>query len=211
MWLGVLTPDGPRDAGDLCDRHAAAMTPPHGWELEDRRGTSAVAAAVATENPPARRARRATAAQSGARRAAVTAAAPKVRKRRARAPRDDATAPLPFDAPEAVGEEGLKWERTVAAATIPVEDVGSLRVAGSAVAATEADGSRPAAVTAATAATTRVDASAVVADTGAGGLAEETAVEERWAPRFDRDDDLDGLLDAKTPLLGRAFRNIRSV
>jgi hypothetical protein len=26
-----------------------------------------------------------------------------------------------------------------------------------------------------------------------------------WAPRFDRDDDLDGLLDAGTPLLGRAF------
>lgn len=33
---------------------------------------------------------------------------------------------------------------------------------------------------------------------------------ESWSPRFDRDDDLDGLLDAKTPLLGRAFRNIRS-
>jgi hypothetical protein len=26
-----------------------------------------------------------------------------------------------------------------------------------------------------------------------------------WAPRFDPDDDLDGLLDAGTPLLGRAF------
>ena len=28
---------------------------------------------------------------------------------------------------------------------------------------------------------------------------------QEWAPRFDRDDDLDGLLDAGTPLLGRAF------
>jgi hypothetical protein len=26
-----------------------------------------------------------------------------------------------------------------------------------------------------------------------------------WAPRFDRNDNLDGLLDAGTPLLGRAF------
>jgi Protein of unknown function (DUF3499) len=31
----------------------------------------------------------------------------------------------------------------------------------------------------------------------------ESAVE--WAPRFDKTDDLDGLLDAGTPLLGRAF------
>jgi hypothetical protein len=36
---------------------------------------------------------------------------------------------------------------------------------------------------------------------------EEAAPPEaaEWAPRFDRDDDLDGLLDAGTPLLGRAF------
>ena len=31
----------------------------------------------------------------------------------------------------------------------------------------------------------------------------ESAAE--WAPRFDKTDDLDGLLDAGTPLLGRAF------
>jgi len=37
------------------------------------------------------------------------------------------------------------------------------------------------------------------------------ATAEGWTPRFDSDDDLDGLLDAKTPLLGRAFRNVRSV
>jgi hypothetical protein len=38
-------------------------------------------------------------------------------------------------------------------------------------------------------------------------LEEEAAPSEapEWAPRFDRDDDLDGLLDAGTPLLGRAF------
>ena len=30
-------------------------------------------------------------------------------------------------------------------------------------------------------------------------------LEGTWAPRFDKTDDLDGLLDAGTPLLGRAF------
>jgi hypothetical protein len=30
-------------------------------------------------------------------------------------------------------------------------------------------------------------------------------LEAPWTPRFDKGDDLDGLLDAGTPLLGRAF------
>ena len=33
--------------------------------------------------------------------------------------------------------------------------------------------------------------------------------EPAWLPRFAPDDDLDGLLDAETPLLARAFRNVR--
>ena len=57
---------------------------------------------------------------------------------------------------------------------------------------------------------TRVGAQAVVAEAVEPVPAEESATVEGWTPRFDRDDDLDGLLDAKTPLLGRAFRNIRS-
>jgi hypothetical protein len=36
------------------------------------------------------------------------------------------------------------------------------------------------------------------------GPAAATATTE-WTPRFDKGDDLDGLLDAGTPLLGRAF------
>jgi hypothetical protein len=31
-----------------------------------------------------------------------------------------------------------------------------------------------------------------------------------WYPRFERGDTLDGMLDANTPLLGRAFRNVRA-
>jgi hypothetical protein len=37
VWL-----DPPRDgnarAGELCERHAARLTPPQGWRLDDRRG-----------------------------------------------------------------------------------------------------------------------------------------------------------------------------
>ena len=35
--------------------------------------------------------------------------------------------------------------------------------------------------------------------------AEPTAAEPAWMPRFEPDNDLDGVLDAKTPLLRRAF------
>jgi hypothetical protein len=35
---------------------------------------------------------------------------------------------------------------------------------------------------------------------------EPAPANEGWLPRFDVDDDLDGLLDAKSPLLARAFR-----
>jgi hypothetical protein len=51
-------------------------------------------------------------------------------------------------------------------------------------------------------------------DTAAPAPAVPTGVERvpvrpAWAPRFDPADDLDGLLDARSPLLGRAFRNVR--
>jgi hypothetical protein len=34
---------------------------------------------------------------------------------------------------------------------------------------------------------------------------------EQWYPRFEPGDTLDGVLDARTPLLSRAFRNVRAV
>lgn len=202
VWLGALVPDGPREAGDLCDRHAAAMTAPHGWDLEDRRGT----VAVATDEPPARR-RKVTAARSGAHSAGT--AGTKARKRRARAQRDSATEPLPFDGSDDV--EGSKWDHVVAE-TIPGEAVGSRRseVGG----ATSGAGGATAAAVGATAGA-EVAAAATESGARAGarasGVAEASVAGDGWTPRFDRDDDLDGLLDAKTPLLGRAFRNIRSV
>jgi hypothetical protein len=38
------------------------------------------------------------------------------------------------------------------------------------------------------------------------GSGEDDADPEAWTPSFDTDDDLDGLLSAKSPLLARAFR-----
>lgn len=36
VWLDVPVVGAAR-AGELCDRHARALTPPRGWQLEDRR------------------------------------------------------------------------------------------------------------------------------------------------------------------------------
>ena len=119
--------------------------------------------------------------------------------RRARARRESTTAPLPFD--EAPGD---KWGD----------------------AAPQASPSTTAADDPADRATPPSPAPVAVASPGpaaAEGPVAETEVAvpdaqpegadclEAWTPRFDRDDDLDGLLDAKTPLLSRAFRNIRAV
>ena len=37
VWLDVPALGAAR-AGELCDRHARSLTPPRGWQLEDRRG-----------------------------------------------------------------------------------------------------------------------------------------------------------------------------
>ena len=36
-WLDLLHPERDPHAYDLCDRHAARLSPPHGWQLRDRR------------------------------------------------------------------------------------------------------------------------------------------------------------------------------
>jgi hypothetical protein len=37
VWLDTPAPGAAR-AGELCNRHAQSLTPPRGWQLEDRRG-----------------------------------------------------------------------------------------------------------------------------------------------------------------------------
>jgi hypothetical protein len=43
VWLDTPDDDGAR-AGDLCERHALALTPPQGWSLVDRRRVREAAA-----------------------------------------------------------------------------------------------------------------------------------------------------------------------
>ena len=43
VWLDTPAEGGAR-AGELCERHVRALTPPQGWHLEDRRGARARAA-----------------------------------------------------------------------------------------------------------------------------------------------------------------------
>jgi hypothetical protein len=46
VWLD-LPAVGAARAGELCDRHARSLTPPRGWQLEDRRTEPEPAAATA--------------------------------------------------------------------------------------------------------------------------------------------------------------------
>jgi hypothetical protein len=110
VWLDVMT--GPNQgAGLLCDTHADRMTPPRGWNLQDRRGPTP---RLWVERPPT------DVTQSAIRRERVARSRPRA-----------TTAPLPFDD------------------------------------------------------------------------------DERWSPRARPGPDLDHLLDARTPLLARAFEAAR--
>jgi hypothetical protein len=46
VWLDTPAPGAAR-AGELCNRHARSLTPPRGWQLEDRRHPLPVSPAVA--------------------------------------------------------------------------------------------------------------------------------------------------------------------
>ena len=46
MWLDIPAIGAAR-AGELCDRHARVLTPPRGWQLEDRRAEPEPAAGPA--------------------------------------------------------------------------------------------------------------------------------------------------------------------
>jgi len=43
VWLDAPVDGGAR-AGELCERHVRALTPPQGWRLDDRRGKREAAA-----------------------------------------------------------------------------------------------------------------------------------------------------------------------
>lgn len=45
-WLDPLSAERDPHAYDMCDRHAARLTPPRGWQLRDRRLPQPYAAAL---------------------------------------------------------------------------------------------------------------------------------------------------------------------
>jgi hypothetical protein len=49
VWLDAPA-EGAARAGELCERHARALTPPQGWELDDRRAPRPAARQPVTQN-----------------------------------------------------------------------------------------------------------------------------------------------------------------
>jgi hypothetical protein len=49
VWLDTPAPGSAR-AGELCHRHARSLTPPRGWQLDDRRHRPPAAPWAATES-----------------------------------------------------------------------------------------------------------------------------------------------------------------
>ncbi len=47
VWLDDMTPERDPHAYDLCHRHGARLSVPHGWRLEDRRSTGELIFAAA--------------------------------------------------------------------------------------------------------------------------------------------------------------------
>jgi len=47
VWLDDLSPERDPHAYDLCQRHGARLSVPHGWRMEDRRSSRAFVYAAA--------------------------------------------------------------------------------------------------------------------------------------------------------------------
>jgi hypothetical protein len=185
VWLDELS-DGNARAGDLCTRHADALVPPQGWTREDRRVP--VAATVPT------------------RAGLTTPAAPSTSVAAAGAETDEL---LPHREPKRRRRRAERWSdvpslfdsvaATVSApAPVVLELVDPEPTDPAPVESAPSDPS-PGPVTA------EVDIAAEPGDASGVGSEPDAPVEPAWKPRFDVDD-LGGLLDAKSPLLSRAFR-----
>jgi hypothetical protein len=162
-WLVELDDNSARTQGDLCNRHAAALVLPRGWELHDEReprveageeepaGTTGTAAPSTSRRTRARR-------KSADRNAAPASQLPGLE------PVTGSGAP-----PDSEADSGRELERDTVAATA---DAPSEVTPGNAPRGVPAQ----------------------------FGTNEDTEVV---------DDELDEILDARTPLLRRAFRNAK--
>jgi len=179
-WLAELDESAARTQGDLCQRHAAALVLPRGWELHDERRT---AYRVAPDDAQAVDARPVEVQGADA---PVADAAP------AETAAESGADPL---VPVAVEmEEPIERVDELVAAVEAVEAV-------EVVEAVEPDGEPPA----------EIEPEPAVISNGNGtravpaqfGTTDADAVDETVS------DELGTILDARTPLLQRAFRNAR--
>ncbi len=224
VWLDDIV-DGAARAGDLCTRHADALVPPQGWTRVDRRQPTPVAKddVVGTASPPA--------STPGAPTPAADELLPhrEPKRKRRRSPRwsdvpslfDPPETPPKADVPilELVGSDptaSVEPAPAPAAALTPapepprpiepdapIEPDTNGQVTSSApFVAIELDDDPDIPTGSIAHLVDRSDDDSTVA-------AEIDEPTPAWEPRFDVDD-LGGLLDAKSPLLSRAFRAAKS-
>jgi len=186
-WFIDLASTPSATAGALCRRHAAAMVLPRGWWLDDRRPESAsrlfaaadVADDASTQQPAS------MPAQAGASSARV---------RRARS--------TPIEQPVLRLDDVDSTRAQPLAQTLATDP--AVVVAEVLAPSPATDGDATADADAATHADVE---SGLVSDIDAPAAIDEPPTP--WVPSFDHADDLDGLLDARSPLLARAFRGRR--
>lgn len=158
-WLVELDVNASRTQGDLCQRHAAALVLPRGWELHDERAPGSWSPVVAAEPVPELAPKNGNGAQ-------------RVRARRNGAAAEPAAAgaQLPGFEPDAKTRAEPRAEVEEPAAPDETHDVATT--------------------------STGTPSRAIPAQFGSG---DEEDVEE----------ELGEILDARTPLLQRAFRNAK--
>ncbi len=193
FWLDVIVEADGEAGGVLCRRHGDSMVVPRGWTLDDRRDPDLhlfrpparppTAPAVRARRPP----RRPTDAEQLELVERPAVATTHVAAADA-APRDAGT-------PDDAVSPGTVPPGTVPPGTVPPDVVSPQDVSPDAApgAATLVNPRRP------DAPPSQVDEVTEPADARTDQVAP-------WSPAFDADDDLDGLLAARGPLLSRAFR-----
>ena len=190
VWLEPYDEALASRVGVLCLRHADAMVVPRGWTLEDRREV----ARPLFRSPPAE-------------------ARPVAPRRPARdVPLDDRATVRGVPAEQATAERPKRARRRA----VRDDHTGQLELVVAATDEAQSEPSDPAVVMPPIAEpiealhdAAEVEASQPMAAELAGS---ETGVDadgtpfNPWRPKFDQTDDLDGLLQARSPLLARAFR-----
>lgn len=218
FWIVATDTDTPSDAKLLCRRHADAMVVPRGWTLDDRRQpTPSLFQTRRYDNKASAASMNAT-LQAAAQSAAAASTRRHVRRAAGQAVEQlqiDGTGPIPRPTPE-------QLDQIVEPVVEPVVDGG--RELHQAVPAHDRNiailgepGDRAEltveAAPAESSDTVAEDGTVAEDDTVEDDTVEDGTVEDgtnfaAWRPEFDTDDDLDGLLETKSPLLSRAFRGI---